>query len=84
MKPPNNKRPTFADLGDHGEDVRIDTIGHAAMNHRKKVAFMTEDEPGKAERYIEKLQERFPGIRITGPRPGPTRGVVMVIAEPPL
>ncbi len=56
----------FQDIADHAEDERIRQIGEKAMRSKLSVAFVTDDEPGKADRYIAKLVERFPGIRVVG------------------
>lgn len=66
----------FRDLGDLDEDRRIGEIGEAAMTRR--VAFIVEDEPGKPERYIWKLRERFPGLSTGGPWRGPVSGTVII------
>ncbi len=55
------KKPTYVDLGDLREDQRVQQIGHQAMAHDKKVAFVVETND-KADRYMRKLQTRFPGI----------------------
>lgn len=81
MKRP--KQPVYADLGDFEEDQRIDAIGHMAMAHGKTVAFVTDADPGKADRYIRKLQERFPGIRVIERFDGPVAGTVSVKVGPP-
>lgn len=76
-------RPAYMDLGEHGEDVRIDAIGSVAMKHQKTVGFVTDDEPGKAERYISKLQKRFPGILILERGMGPVPNTVLIKVGPP-
>lgn len=78
------KTPSFVDLGSLDEDARIDAIGNATMRDRKTVGFVTDNEPGKAERYIAKLKERFPGIVVVARMKGPTPGVVTVKVAPPL
>lgn len=40
-----------------------------------------EDEPGKADRYIEKLLSRFPTLEVVNRFAGPTPGVVSVIVQ---
>lgn len=75
----------FFDQGDPQhkvpEDMRIDQIGTAAMTltGERTGAFLTDSEPGKAERYIEKLTQKFPRVRIIRADPGPTPGCVTVI-----
>ena len=76
-------KPFYADLGDIEEDKRIETIGHYIMVHKKVVGFITDDEEGKADRYIRKLQERFPGIRFIERFNGPVKGTVTVKMGPP-
>ena len=65
--------PHYEDLGDLPEDRRITQIGQTAMTG-KTVAFVTDDDPGKADRYIRKLLARFPDLeefqRFNGPIPG--------------
>lgn len=74
----------FADIADFDEDKRIDIIGHRAMVHKEKVAFIVEeDEQEKKERYIRKLKERFPGIRIIEEGKGPIPNCVWVKVGPP-
>lgn len=73
----------FVDIADWDEDKRIDIIGHRAMDHLEKVAFVTDDDKGKAERYIRKLEERFPGIRVIERGNGPVEGTVYVKVGPP-
>jgi hypothetical protein len=74
----------YADIADHSEDNRIAIIGHQATVLRKEVAFVTDAEPpDKANRYMEKLQTRFPGIRILGRANGPVAGTVTVKVGPP-
>lgn len=74
----------YKDIADLPEDERIQKIGKAAMEHRLVTGFFTDDEPGKAERYISKLQERFPGISIRYRGPGLVDGTVFVKVGPPL
>lgn len=74
----------YKDLGDFDEDERIRQIGEKAMKEKLVVGFVTEDEPGKAERYIQKLQERFPGIRVVDRGSGPIQGTVWVKVAPPV
>lgn len=77
-------RIPFKDIADHDEDDRIRQIGEKAMGEKLTVAFVTDDEPGKADRYIRKLQERFPGIRVAGRGKGPVAETVWVKVGPPL
>jgi len=75
------KKPVFADLADLEEDKRIEIIA-AAVRSGKKVAFVTDSDPGKADRYIAKLKAKCPEIVIHGKHPGPVRDTVMVTAGP--
>lgn len=78
------KKIPYADLGDFGEDYRINIIGKTVMEQKKVVAFLTDAKPpSKVERYIKKLKERFPGIVVLGRFDGPTAGVVGVRVGPP-
>jgi hypothetical protein len=72
----------YRDAGDLPEDTRIDLIGKTAMQQRKKVAFVTDADPGKADRYIAKLLERFPGLEVLNRGDGPVPDVVYVTVAP--
>lgn len=80
----------FADIADFEEDKRIEIIGHNAMDHKRTVGFIVDAMPyktpqEKADRYIEKLQARYPGIRIIERgAPGPLAGTLFVKVGPPL
>lgn len=65
----------YTDLADNPEDARIKTIGEAAMISKKPVAFLTDAEPGKRQRYIDKLLKRFPDLEIVGLFDGPIANV---------
>lgn len=71
------KRPIYRDMGDESEDERILAIGNAVMRGHK-VAFITDDEPGKPERYIAKLRKRFPSLIVLDQLKGPIAGTVTV------
>lgn len=63
-------KPKFVDLGGpHGlaEDQRITMIGNKAMLGEKVGVLIDGDkhEPGKVDRYIAKVLERFPGVEVT-------------------
>jgi len=75
--------PPFSDIADLNEDTRIMAIGRAAMVQKKVVAFITDSDPGKADRYIEKLTKQFPGIVIVGRWEGPVANTVTVKVGPP-
>ena len=78
----------YADLGDFKENDRIDMIGNAVMKQPASssdkpviIAFIT-DNNEKADRYIKKLQKKFPGIRVIDRFDGPVPNTVRV--GPPL
>lgn len=75
--------PQYLDIADHDEDDQIQMIGKTAMGLKKKVGFVTDSEPGKADRYIKKLQERFPGIVVLSRGDGPVPDCVYVTVGPP-
>lgn len=76
-------KPYYQDLGDLDEDKRVDAIGHAVVAHQKTVAFIVDDDPGKADRYVRKLQEKFPGkIRVVGRGKGPVEKTEWVKVGP--
>lgn len=79
-----------ADLHRLNENDRIKLIGESVMNVPRTSGdkppmngFIVESDT-KADRYIEKLQKRFPGIRIIDRNPGPTPGTILVRVGPPL
>ena len=74
----------YQDIADDPEDERIRQIGEKTMRERLVVGFVTDDEPGKAERYIEKLKKRFAGIRIISKGAGPVAETVLVKVGPPV
>ena len=76
--------PPFKDITDNSEDERIREIGEKTMREKLVVGFVTDSEAGKAERYIRKLQERFPGIRVIYQGDGPVAETVLVTVAPPL
>lgn len=74
----------FFDMHQFKEDDRIDTIGKTVMDLGAITAFIVEADGAKADRYIRKLAERWPKVRILGREPGPTKGVETVRVGPPL
>ena len=69
----------FLDIADLEEDARIDEIGQAATRSPgKRIGFVTDDEPGKAERYISKLVGKFPKVIIESQGPGPVANTILV------
>lgn len=78
MSEEQEKKPVFVDIADHAEDCRIRTIGETCVaNPGKKIGFVTDDEPGKADRYIAKLQEFFPGVK-TEKCPSPVPRTILI------
>jgi len=73
----------FKDVADYPEDERIRQIGEKAMREKLTVGFVTDAESGKADRYIRKLKERFPGIRVIDRGTGPVDDTVWVKVGPP-
>jgi predicted DNA repair protein MutK len=74
------KKPAFADIAGLPEDDRIDIIGHNAVTHKKVVGFIVEDD-AKADRYLQKLTAKFPGIQVI--YRGSWRNTVLVKVGPP-
>jgi hypothetical protein len=77
-KPP----AVYADIADLEEDDRIDMIGRKVEEQKLTVAFITDADPGKADRYIQKLLTRFPGIEVIGRWPGPVANTISVKVGP--
>lgn len=72
----------YADLADLPEDERIRIIAEVAAAG-KIVGFVVDDdanEPGKADRYIEKLKA-YP-VRFIDRKPGPVKGATIVRIGP--
>lgn len=74
----------YKDIADLQEDERIRQIGEKAMQEKLVVGFVTDSEEGKADRYIAKLKERFPGIRVIYQGDGPVPETILVKVAPPL
>lgn len=74
--------PIFEDLADNPEDDRIKRIGEEVTKRGRVVCFVTDDDLGKAERYIAKLLKRFPGVRVMERFAGPVEGAVTVKVGP--
>ena len=80
----------FADIGDLDEDDRIDIIGNYIMDAPKSsadkpiiVAVVLEDDPEKVKRYIKKLKDKFPKVRVIKKSKGPVSGtMILVLGEP--
>lgn len=73
----------YADLHGFDEDARIDLIGRTCVEGGKTVAFVVDDVPDKPDRYVRKLLEKFPGIRVVSRGPGPVAGTYTVKVAPP-
>lgn len=73
--------PTFLDFSQLSEDQRINMIGHMSIVHHQTNAFAVESHE-IADRYIKKLQEKFPNITILGKLVSP-KGIVFVKVGPP-
>lgn len=58
------KETVFVDIAKLSEDERIELAGRMAMQERKSSWLLTDDVPGKPERYREKLRLRYPLLRI--------------------
>lgn len=72
-----SKKSLYLDVHVLEEDKRIDLIGKACVNGGT-IAFIVDSEPGKADRYVRKLKEKFPGIHVLGRFDGPVPNVVTV------
>lgn len=71
----------FADLHALAEDDRIGVIGREAMASGKRVAFVTDADPGKADRYVAKLLKRFPGLMVVARSTGPVAKTETVVVK---
>ena len=69
----------YADLADMPEDDRIRVAADAAKAGHI-VGVVTDDEPGKPERYIRKLEAQ--GVRIIDRARGPVKHSVMIRIGP--
>lgn len=76
------KRPIYRDIADLDEDDRIDMIGRKVSDQKQVVAFITDSDPGKADRYIEKLLSRFPDIEVLARAAGPVANTITVKVGP--
>lgn len=75
--------PLYSDLHKLEEDKRIEAIGKTVMQFGKEICFIVDSTPGKAERYIEKLLKRFPGIKCGTQTIGPVANTITVKVSPP-
>lgn len=72
----DRKPEAFVDMHRLSEDQRIEMIGHTVTEHGKTVGVCVDDEPGKPERYVRKMQRRFPTVVLLDRIKGPVKGVV--------
>lgn len=70
------KAKFYQDLFALPEDERINLIGHYVTAHDETVSVATDADPGKAERYIDKLTTRFPNVEVFERGNGPVPHVV--------
>ena len=75
------RKPLYADLHDLSEDDRIKLIAETVLSAGMVTGFLVENDK-KADRYIEKLRKRFPGVDILGKMRGPTKGIILVKVGP--
>lgn len=62
----------YADLHNLPEDERVRMAGEHVQKTGQTGLIMTDAEPGKAERYIQKLRERYPDVAVlSDPVEGP-------------
>ena len=76
--------PPFLDLHKLPEDERIKMIGHRAVDHKEKVAFMVDVEDGshaKGDRYIDKLLHQFPQLWVVSRTDGPVPQVETIVVS---
>ncbi len=71
----------YADIADLQEDDRIKVMA-ATCIAGKVISCQTDDVPGKADRYIEKMEAA--GARYIKTGPGLVRGTVSISFGPPL
>jgi hypothetical protein len=75
-------RPKYADLHHLSEDERIELIGRQVVEKNAICGVLVDDKPGIAGRYILKLKELFPQLKVIDVFSGPTRGVVTIKVGP--
>lgn len=84
---------SFYDMYELEEDARIKLIGETVMCKKHdsasaepiKIAVMVDHENStKADRYIQKLKERYPGIRVVSRACGPVPNTETFCLSPPL
>ncbi len=69
----------FYDLADLPEDERIRLAAETALCGHV-VGVVTDDEPGKPERYIRKLEAH--GVRVIDRGPGPVKHTILIRVGP--
>lgn len=67
---------TYQDLHKLPEDDRITLIGERATKGERIAVLLERDEPEKIDRYIRKVTERFPHVRLIAKGPGPVPSVI--------
>lgn len=72
--------PPFADLHKVPEDTRIKLIGETVMKLApgRTTLICVDDLPGKPERYVKKLTQAFPEVRVLSQGLGPVPGVITI------
>ncbi len=65
-----------ADLHRLPEDERIRLIGEAAASGQIVGVMLEKDEPEKIERYVRKINKRFPTVTLLDRKDGPVSSVV--------
>lgn len=80
--PQRPHKPKYADLHHLTEDQRIELIGRKVMEDGAVCGVLVDDKPGVAGRYILKLKEKFPGLKVIDVFSGPTKGVVTIKVGP--
>lgn len=73
----------YRDLNSLSEGDRINMIGQTVMLTHKEVGFFVED-VFKAESYIRRLEEKFPGIRVVVKTQWPDSTLYFVRVGPPI
>ena len=69
----------LVDLHSMTENQRIALMAHRVMKHGEVIGFLVELDPDgkgtKGDRYIAKLTERFPTLKVMSRFNGPTAGI---------
>lgn len=80
--PQRPHKPKYADLHHLSEDDRIELIGRQVTDSNAICGVIVDDEVGKAGRYILKLKERFPQLKVFDVFNGPFKGVITIKVGP--